>query len=615
MAENNGKPEGKEPRVLKIKEIGADKPPETKKREDSHGAGKAAAFAASAVLLAGCEYVTNNYYGPDADNADATTEDAPTTDATTCDPFHVSDRCSEDSPTSARCMVYEGTALSFDGYLFVPRVRTESGITMVDVDVRDPLLDCEAILTSSLSPGSTSMFTLGETSYTATANIVLPSTIHVPLIDLEISKTEESAPTCPETTDRCTAEGLDLSCTVYDGKAVEVDGYLFKLSNMDAEAGVLDVTVMDKELDCETTNSARARIGEPVYFMQQGKQYIITVNSMDSWVSPFANVTITRPPGSACAEPSELCEETYDGIRCRVNQDHGLLADGYLFIPRNIRMEGGFIRLDLDLQDAEGCITITSETVINNGNPASIVIAGREYTILFHNAFVGSGPDSWADLEVRIPPINECDESITTERCERTSNSVRCDVHEGQTIVLDGYYFLVRNMREDGGERRLAVLVFDGEASCIPIANLDMPVPVDHDSSGALEVGSSLYRITVHNMLLPGEVFADPTASADFEITRDHYPCGLSSDSRAVLYVGDALASSDGRIRLVFVGRSEDDPTILHLQVFDGSGSFLMHDMLIGEGTNNLIWVEGIPYLLKYRGSGTDWLDMSIISC
>lgn len=392
MVNQNDKTDGngKIGAVGSVRELKADA---NKDRAPGHGRGAIVlASAIAASTLAGCEY---NYYG----NEDVATNPP------ACSVVQVTDRCSGDTPDKTRCMVYEGSAADFDGYLFkIADVREVGGVKKVYVDVMEKSLDCQVLYAFELTAGVEHGFSVGTVSYT-----LLPRWVEISadsdapaVVELEIRRVsvEPAEPVCPEVTDRCEGGPSATACTVYLDRAVELNGVLFTVTDISEEGGVkrVVINISDRELGCRILQTYVLNELDSADVIVEGRSYSIFVVGLHlegdaSWA--FLQITGQVDSTTCSATPvSERCiRGADDSVRCEVRAGAGLELNGMLFQVEAIAEDGVQVRIYDKLL---GCENVDNVIVSAPGTLTS-VIGSYVYTITIFGANLD---DQSVDMQV-----------------------------------------------------------------------------------------------------------------------------------------------------------------------------------------------------------------------
>jgi len=367
-------------------------------------------------------------------------------------------------------------------------------------------------------------------------------------------------------------------CMVYEGAALELDGYKFRVGEVRSEGDshLVHVDILATSLDCQPVGSGLDLVvgaADETNFMIGPFEYRARATSIFRESTDFPALVdlsvykVSTDPVYACAEESDRCfYRDSDGVRCVAYEDRAVQFDDYLFIVTGVR-DGTIV--DIEVQDKElGCETIATFSIEADGEEQLYAPGtGSTYGIKARNATPGSaGIPASADLEVRRvsdePTPSVCPE--TTDRCETIEHTaVFCIVYQDIAAELNGVLFTPRNIREEGGVKKLDVEVYDRELGCDVIET----VPIIAEGTGGwfadVTVGAQRFSIGIMDIVVDGAeswasmVIRPVQTACDRTEVADR--CATSSDSvRCMAYSGTGI-QMDGF--LLLIDGIEDDGT------------------------------------------------------
>lgn len=368
--------------------------------------------------------------------------------------------------------------------------------------------------------------------------------------------TNPDGPSCSEvqTSDRCndTIAPNSKRCMVYEGAAIDLDGYFFRVGEVRSEGGnqIVPVDILATSLSCQPVGSMLELVvgaADETIFLIGPFEYRARATSLFRESTEFPALVdlsvyrvSTEPAPSVCADETDRCfyrDET--GVRCVAYEDRGVQFDNYLFVVTGVR-EGRII--DLVIQDKElGCETIATLSVEAGGEERLYAPGtGSTYGIKARNATPGSaGIPATADLEVRRvsdePAPTVCPE--TTDRCETVygaPTAISCPIYEGLAAEINGVLVKIARIWEEGGVRKARVELYDRELGCADTSGV---LELSEGENGEVGVGSKVFTIDVRGITLVGYgtswasvIITDTTAAASCA-TISPDSCTTSRDS------------------------------------------------------------------------------------
>ncbi len=430
-----------------------------------------------------------------------------------CEETAVSTRCDIDTPTHKRCMVYDGTAVEMDGYLFTASDVAPAGRAAdVDYEVRDRLLDCESTGHSGpLRMSEEVEVSLGSQTYTLRAPTVVSASGESPeWAMLEVEKETEPVvepPECPDISTRCEHDTFGSTCEVREGKAMEYDGYLWQVEDisLDYGTGAFKLTIIDPESDCGVVGIlAGMHEGTTGHATVGGFNYSVEAKRVQAEDDPkWALMRVSREVS--------YCEAVDIPLECEVGTDSGL--------------------------DSIRCPLYTNMGAIK-----------------FENVM-------WSVDRIYMDPT-------------------------------------IREIKVD-------LKVYDERLGCSPLGGRTVTVP---GTSDPIEYGIYRYQATVIN--------ADPTTGvADVRITRELKMCG-GTETNGILNVGEVLSTAGGyKLRLDDVARDGNSGVFTVLDSSDRE----MTSFVLGRSETLFLSPLGMQVRVNEVAAGlllaSKWADVTIVEC
>ena len=157
-----------------------------------------------------------------------------------------------------------------------------------------------------------------------------------------------------------------------------------------------------------------------------------------------------------------------------------------------------------------------------------------------------------------------CSSSELPASCSyRAADSARCAVWNNKPIELDGIFFYITNIRNEGGQARAEIVPSVQNLGCEPTTT---PIPIVLPGAGVMSIQGRGYNVSVYNYYVDE---GNPSQSwADVEVKRFYTFCEYGT-VRQTLTVGestDTITSSDGKFSLKIIGVDTEGRAILQIR-------------------------------------------------
>jgi hypothetical protein len=590
------------------------------------------------ITLAGCEYITNNYYSQDATQEPDDAGEPEITDASgevsipeasdseaeapnMCETAPRSERCDIRTETRSRCVAGENIAVENNGYLFVPTGISEDGVSM---RVLDSLNSCRQMGDdSTLQIGEIVILSLNGETFTAIAPTIAYSD-SPPWAILDIEKSV-AGPVCAEEMDRCTERSIDrATCDTYEGKGVPFDNLLFIPARIYMESSVpaAEMIVQDKYRECEVVGTAAILQGEEGIITVGTQPYRVKLDeaivSDPSMGLSSARLVIKRgagPDPAVCPDVTGTCEDFPHGNwLCMVYEGKAAdLEGGRLMTVRRIWEEGGVKKVTLEMQDLHAdCAVVYTFTLDEHTDTGSwpFEFRGREYGI--HVYYLNTeGATKMAGL---IVYPRTCDDERPADFCTSPSpTSVECITRDSAAVEFDGIHFFI-NPLED--------------STIGPFAEV---VAEDMSDSCHREFGRVLINVPGYSYVFAGEysykitVSTADLGSGELSITIERGAPTICDGSERSEYLDVAgappLVSADGVLTVSLTDITRDVPPRASLLVTDTVSGDVVRRVPLPAGGTAIVTYRGVNYIILVHdvSSGVmlidKWAYASIATC
>ncbi|NYZ60928.1 hypothetical protein H0O01_04505 [Candidatus Micrarchaeota archaeon] len=314
-----------------------------------------------------------------------------------------------------------------------------------------------------------------------------------------------------QVTDRCEGDNPNQrSCTAYEGSAVDFDGYLFRVADVLEESGVTKVyvDVLEQSLDCRLLHTLELTVGMENGFSVGTDNYTILPRWAEMGADPDAPAVVgldiakasIEPAGPVCAEETDRCYyRDTEGVRCVTYENRAVLFDNYLFTV--MAVDGTTITFDV--QDKESCYTSAFVFADAGGEETFFTPSvGMRYAIRVRSATPRSTDiPAKADVEIRRvsdePTPAVCPE--VTDRCSSPDAAhTSCRVYQDMAAEFEGVLFSLKDMREEGGARKLTLEVIDSELGC----GVLQTAVIDAGGGADIEIEGRYYYVQLGDITL-----------------------------------------------------------------------------------------------------------------